>query len=88
MHNIIKLVHRIAKEAETVEDMEKLLVSELDAYGSFKASHSDNVINLYDEAKIENGYAVVGDSDGYPIALHQKMIGNVLFSRYRVRIKL
>lgn len=88
MKNIINLVRRIAKEAETVEDMEKLLISELAAYESFKDRKGDHNITLYDEPRIENNDAVIGDIDGYSIVLHQKLQGDNLYSWYRVRITL
>lgn len=87
MDNIKNLIKRIGAEAETVEDMEQLLLSELDAYEKFKNNHSGK-IKLYEQSEIIDKYAIVGDLEGCAIALQQKLVKGTLKSKYREYYKI
>ena len=87
MDNIKNMIKRIGSEAETTEDMEKLLLSELKAYRTFRNNHP-GAITLYDHTEIlENygvmgNYAVIGTLEESFIVLQQKMDNGVLDSKY------
>ena len=87
MNNVRNMVKRIGSEAETVADMEKLLLSETEAYAQFLANHSGD-IKLYPETKIIDTYAIVGALNDRPIILIQKMIDDKLVSKYRLLPRL
>lgn len=89
MENIKNLIKRIGSEAETVEDMEQLLLSELDAYEKFKNNHSGH-ITLWPETKLSKHgtIAIIGELEGYPIGLVQKMNNHVLKSEYQTVISV
>lgn len=81
MENILNIIKRIGKEAETVEDMEQLLVSELKCYDTFWRNHR-GVLSIYDTAKIEGECAIIGDLNGEELAIHQKIVNNELITNY------
>lgn len=84
MENIRNLIKRIGAEAETVEDMEQLVLSELDAYEKFRDNHLGH-ITLWPKTRISGTVAYIGELEGYPIALYQKMKNKILKSEYKVQ---
>ena len=88
-NNIKNLIKRIGSEAETVEDMEQLLLSELDAYEKFEKNHS-GTIKLWPKSKLSKHATVslIGDLEGYPIGIIQTMKNNILKSEYQTVISL
>lgn len=96
MENIKNLIIRIGAEAETPEDMTKLLLSELDAYNEFKKDTRKKKLYLYPETEVyespltNNGSALVGEfylgAYKYYIALEQKLVNNKLQTKYITHI--
>ena len=96
MENIKNLIKRIGAEAETVEDMEQLLLSELDAYDEFRKDDKKKKLYLYPETEVyespltNNGLALVGEfylgAYKYYIALEQKLINHELKTKYITHI--
>ena len=90
--NIDRMVYRIQSEAETMEDMGKLVVSEIGAFLKFvdKLSYTNCKIYLFTESEIKGNVAVVGQifiegQGNFHIELHQKMLKNgILKSTYEV----
>lgn len=89
MENIKNLIKRIGAEAETVEDMEQLLLSELDAYEKFRNNHLGH-ITLWPETQLSKygTIALIGELEGEPIGLIQKMNNHILKSKYQIVISV
>ena len=82
--NIRNMIRRIGIEAETTEDMEMLVLSELKAYDQLTFK-DPGYIELYPDTRINGNYAVVGTfKEKYRIILTQKMFEKKLISEYKL----
>jgi len=80
--NMRNMVTRIASEADTVEDMKRLLLSEIRAYEDFTEEHEEPI--LYAEAEVDddNGVVYVGRGRSYRLKLIQSVEGDRLITKY------
>lgn len=85
------MIYRISTEAETVEDMAKLLASEMDAFYDFITTHSGKIY-LYSEADIDGENAIIGEfhtgpnwSEIYKVTVYQNITKHgLLKSKYNI----
>lgn len=86
--NLEAIVSRIGNEAQTVEDMRKLILSEIEAYFNYVEIPSNNPV-MYTESSIlaDDDVCAVGVdvNSKDQIVLYQEMQNNVLRSKYKQR---